>query len=113
MLTVEDKAATLFKDEVTGPAKVAPTEDLLTVQPQGESVYVDNGPQPPLGRQLSMMEIDKLRAEGHTINNDNEPVKENVVNPGPPLVRQLMKPTSCPRIRDGNQKVKGRWINFW
>ncbi len=45
--------------------------------------------------------------EGHTINNDNEPVKENVVDPGPPPVGQWMKPTSCPRLRDGSQKVKG------
>jgi hypothetical protein len=33
MFTVEDKAATPFEDEVGGPAGVAPTEDLLTVQP--------------------------------------------------------------------------------
>jgi hypothetical protein len=44
MFTVEDKAATPFKDEVAGPAKVAPLEDLPTVQAQVEGVDVDNGP---------------------------------------------------------------------
>jgi hypothetical protein len=58
------------------------------------------------------MEINKLRVEGHTVDYDNKTVKENAVDPGAPLAGQWMKPTSCPRIRDGNQKVKRRWINF-
>jgi hypothetical protein len=107
--TVEDEAATPFEDEVA--QDYVPTAEVVT-EPQGDGVNVDSGPRPPQGRHLTTMEIDELRAEGHTVDDDNEPVEENVDDPGPPPVGQWMKPTTCPRIREGNQKVKGRWINF-
>ena len=107
--TVEDEAATPFEDEVA--QDYVPTAEVVT-EPQGDGVDVDSGPRPPQGRHLTTMEIDELRAEGHTVDDDNEPVEENVDDPGPPPVGQWMKPTTCPRIREGNQKVKGRWINF-
>ena len=60
---------------------------------------------------LNREEVLDLRAQGHTVDDDNEPVEENTADPGPPPIGHWFTPTYCPRVQSGHQKKKGYWIN--
>jgi hypothetical protein len=52
-----------------------------------------------------------MHAQGLTVDDDNEPDKENTNKPPPQPTGQWIKPTTCCHASQGHVKTKGRWIN--
>ena len=63
----------------------------------------------PVGRGLDREEIADLRAQGSTVDNDNEPVEENAGPTGPISTGTWMRPAFCPRKSAGHTNSNGKW----
>ncbi|KAL9187551.1 hypothetical protein ACHAXT_001654 [Thalassiosira profunda] len=119
---VEQEADTPFPDEVDAPAAAAPAAAAAandTEYDQRTSTQNSAGlSAPPVGRGLSAADIAEPRAQGHTVEDDNEPDEDTVAAPppppgaGPPAGTRWITPSFCPRARDGHVKPNGKWHKY-
>jgi len=98
---------------------------MFTILQEGETPFDDELPpvneavemtapqqvkmQAPVGRGLDREEIADLRAQGFTVDDDNEPVEENAGPTGPISTGTWMRPAFCPRKSAGHTNSNGKW----
>ncbi len=103
MFIVLQEGETPFDDELSPPImEIVNEADEMTAPQQVEM-------QAPVGRGLDQEEIADLRAQGFTIDNDNEPVEENAGPTGPIPTGTWMRPAFCPRKSAGHTNSNGKW----
>lgn len=105
MFTVLQEGETPFLDELPPPIAEIVNEDASEMTPQQRQVEM----QVPVGRGLDREEIADLRAQGFTVDDDNEPVEENVGPTGPTPTGTWMRPAFCPRKSAGHTNSNGKW----
>jgi hypothetical protein len=63
-------------------------------------------------RNLHSEDIAELRAQGITVDDDNEPDELNAADPGPPPVGTWGKPAACRGASQGHLKLGGKWAGM-
>ena len=107
---VEQEEPTPFADKETMPvcAPTAPRRRGGVSEAKAELRAEDSnsarGVTVPVGRGLSRAENAKLHAQGHTVDDDNESVEEEPVQPIPSPVGTWIIPETCPRVSAGHTK---------
>ena len=95
--------------EVAAPPAPAPAPTAATQPHARESTQEAAHALTQPGRTITADAIAELRAQGFTVDDDNEPVEENAENPGPPPIGTWLRPTTCRRAGQGHLKLSGRW----
>jgi hypothetical protein len=103
--SVVTEGETPFDDELPVPVAEVVNEPVVADAPA-----VTPELRHPAGRFLSREEVDELREQGFTVDDDNEPVEENAGPVGPLPTGTWMRPEFCPRRSNGHVRQKGKWV---